>query len=105
MRTDKYKLDENGDPIPCDDILEWGRWFETSNRHVARTEIVPGVVVSTVFLGLDHNFGALGPPVLWETMVSAEAPEFAEHNQRCWRYADNRSKNTATRSAFVIITT
>jgi hypothetical protein len=27
------------------------------------------VEVSTVFLGLDHNFSGAGPPVLYETMV------------------------------------
>lgn len=27
------------------------------------------VRVSTVFLGLDHNFRAAGPPILWETLV------------------------------------
>lgn len=28
-----------------------------------------GARVSTVFLGLDHNFGSGGPPILWETMI------------------------------------
>lgn len=37
-------------------------------RGVVRNEIGK-VTVSTVFLGLDHNFQGVGPPVLWETMV------------------------------------
>jgi hypothetical protein len=37
------------------------------NRVLAQTEVGP-LLVSTVFLGVDHDFGG-GPPVLWETMI------------------------------------
>jgi len=51
------------------DLYVWGRWMEQRDaRRVARTELENGVVISTVFLGLDHNFGE-GPPLLFETMV------------------------------------
>jgi hypothetical protein len=49
------------------DVLAWGRWFETANRHVAFTTMPEGIEVSTVFLGLDHQW-ADGPPLLFETM-------------------------------------
>jgi hypothetical protein len=64
----KYILDEHGEPVSCDDTLAWGRWFEAADRQLAHDEIEGGGRVSTVFLGLDHNFGG-GPPLLWETMV------------------------------------
>jgi hypothetical protein len=38
---------------------------------VALTALTPEVEVSTVFLGLDHQFGE-GPPLLFETMVFAQ---------------------------------
>ncbi len=65
-----YKLDESGDPVPCDNVLEWAVWFGQNDhaRVVARTELPSGCVVSTVFLGVDHNFRD-GDPVLWETMM------------------------------------
>lgn len=50
-------------------LIEWAEWFEKANRRVDRTEVAPGIAVSTVFLGLDHNFSDRGPPVLFETMV------------------------------------
>ena len=53
--------------VPCEDLLEWGRWFETADRHVDLTQIGP-LTVSTVFLGLDHSFGE-GEPLLFETMI------------------------------------
>jgi len=71
-----YILDANGDPQLCEDFLAWAEWFEgtvgTRERVLAhdRDEGANGleILVSTVFLGLDHSFGG-GPPVLWETMV------------------------------------
>jgi hypothetical protein len=69
--SNMYVYDAAGEPIPCDDVLTWGRFFESHERSLLRD--VRGhrgrVVVSTVFLGLDHNFFGEGPPVLWETMI------------------------------------
>jgi hypothetical protein len=50
------------------DVLAWGRWFETADRHVGMDVLPDGVRVSTVFLALDHAFGG-GRPILWETMI------------------------------------
>ena len=50
------------------DIIKWAQWFETAQRVVARDE-VGDVLVSTVFLGIDHGFTRQGPPILWETMI------------------------------------
>jgi len=54
-------------PVPIDDVLEWGQWFEDADRRVARDEI-GDYTVSTVFLGLDHSMGG-AEPQLFETMV------------------------------------
>lgn len=75
---DKYILDNDGNPIPCDDIFIWGEWYENNfeARIVARYEI-GDVCVSTVFLALDHSFGD-GPPLLYETMVFGLPEEHCE---------------------------
>lgn len=52
----------------CPNLYEWGQWFETANRAVAKTKI-GDILVSTVFLGLDHNFSDEGDPLLFETLV------------------------------------
>jgi hypothetical protein len=65
-------------PIPIDDALVWGEWFQTHNddRVVQRdADEATGWLVSTVFLGLDHNFLGTGPPILFETMVFAPSEE------------------------------
>ena len=66
MRSEYFIL--NGkEVVPVDDVLVWGRWFEDFDRRIARDE-VGSVTVSTVFIGLDHQFGD-GPPLLFETLV------------------------------------
>lgn len=53
------------------DLLTWGRWMEEHHkeRQIKRTELPNGVLISTVFLGLDYNFGDEGPPLLFESMA------------------------------------
>lgn len=92
-----YILNEAGDVQAVDDVLTWALWFEKSDKRVLRQDyldnpfpptqeqipyllhrhpdleeaIVKGdwrVMVSTVFLGLDHNWWK-GDPILWETMT------------------------------------
>jgi hypothetical protein len=67
--ADKYILDADGKtPIPCD-LMTWAQWFEKRPvRALLRETVREGVDVSTVFLGIDHQYGD-GPPLLWETMI------------------------------------
>jgi hypothetical protein len=48
-----------------------------------------GVRVSTVFLGIDHNFGLEGPPIVFETMVFIDDAEDDERGNDYgqWRYS------------------
>lgn len=64
--TDYYILDGHGEPRFEPDITTWGEWMETADLKVALTEL-PGVSISTVFLGLDHSCGVGAIPILWET--------------------------------------
>jgi hypothetical protein len=79
-------------PVPCDDLLQWGRWLQTADRTVALTGI-GDMQVSTVFLGLDHSFG-YGPALLFETMIFggryADSARPADYQERCstWEEAE-----------------
>lgn len=68
MIWDKYWIERNGEPVEVETMLEWAAWFETADRVVLQTTI-GDLLVSSVFLGIDHNFGRKGPPLLYETMV------------------------------------
>ncbi len=55
--------------LPIEDLHEWARKFEDRDyKRVALTELPDGKEVSTVWLGLDHQWGE-GPPLIFETMV------------------------------------
>lgn len=62
-----YILDDEGNPKQAE-LIEWAAWFETCERIVEQTKLPIGITVSTVFLGIDHNWSG-GTPVLWETMI------------------------------------
>jgi hypothetical protein len=68
MNHQHYILDENKKIKPVE-LLEWAQWLENNPDRVVGKTIIGEVKVSTVFLGLDHNFWDDGPPVLWETMI------------------------------------
>lgn len=76
-----YILDGH-EPVPEPDVLRWGHWMQSADRVVDKT-VVDGQEVSTVFLGLDHQWG-IGPPVLFETMVFGLGSSLDEH---CERYS------------------
>ncbi|MCP4900176.1 MAG: hypothetical protein GY906_24660 [bacterium] len=65
---DYYILDQDGNPVVCFDVRQWGEWFGKAERKVDETAIRAGIRVSTVFLGLDHAFGG-GRPLIYESLV------------------------------------
>jgi len=70
------------------DMLEWARWFEKAKqKRVVKQQTVNGYLVSTVFLGLDHNFTAQGPPLIFETMVFPNKPRRSYAELYCDRYS------------------
>jgi hypothetical protein len=57
-------------PVPCEDLHAWSRWLDTHRtERVVKQEDVGPFWVSTVFMGLDHDFSEKGPPLLFETML------------------------------------
>jgi hypothetical protein len=67
MRRGHWILDENRIPRQVD-LYTWAKWFGEGDR-IVRQEWIGNIWISTVFLGLDHNFSNTGPPILWETMM------------------------------------
>lgn len=55
----------------CPDLVRWVKFMKnTEARRISETFVGP-MRVSTVFIGLDHNFCEKCPPILFETMVFA----------------------------------
>jgi hypothetical protein len=70
MKPRWYLLGDDGEPVGPVDMKTYtaSELMFSPDRVVARDELEDGTVVSTVFLGLDHQFGD-GPPLLYETLV------------------------------------
>jgi len=66
------------------DMTAYLNWLETGTRHIEKTRY-GGVLVSTVFLGLDHSFGH-GAPLLFETMIFGGTHD--EYQERCSTYEE-----------------
>ena len=62
-----YRLGENHEVIEAT-LKEWMKWSDDKSRRVDVTTI-DDVTISTVFLGLEHNFGIEGDPIVFETMI------------------------------------
>jgi hypothetical protein len=58
----------NGEPITLE---QWGEIMEDVEQKVVKQDRVNGLLVSTVWLGMNHNFGE-GEPLIYETMVFPE---------------------------------
>ena len=60
-------FDRQGQPMS--DVFAWARLFEDrAYQVVQQTTLADGTLVSTVWLGLNHQYGD-GPPLIFETMV------------------------------------
>jgi len=82
---DRYYILDGKTPVLCD-LMTWAQEFKTSNRTVAKTKIWD-VLISTVFLGLDHNWGD-GPPILFETMVFGGELDQEQERYSTWEEAE-----------------
>lgn len=89
----KYIL-VNGEPVKEPNLIKWANWLETHDRTVAKTKIrnkdKTQTIVSTVFLGIDHNFSGEGEPLLYETMVFG-----GEHDQEMVRTSTKQEAKQA----------
>lgn len=78
-------------PVPAKDVLEMANMFgDDFNRRVKLTKVGP-VTVSTVFLGINHQFGD-GPPILFETMawIDMEHEAYGKKYDRNWENYQER---------------
>ena len=62
-----YYILQGHEPVRVD-LMTWAKWFEVADRQVAYDKF-NGLEISTVFLGMDQNWGFSARPVIFETMV------------------------------------
>jgi len=94
-----YMLDDDNNPVlvdvegveGLDKWLAWRiRWARKNGNdgqlHVAYTELPDGVLVSTIFLGINPTPWRSSPPLLWETMVFVNG----KPNGKQFRYSSHQ---------------
>lgn len=93
-----YKLGADGrTPEPVEDVRETMLGSDyAEKRRVARDKI-GDVLVSTVFLCLNHAYGD-GPPILFETMIFG-----GEHDQYQDRYSTWEEAERGHKKAIAIV--
>jgi len=73
---------KKGEPI---EMMKWAELFEDRDyKMVKQTKLKNKKLVSTIWLGLNHEFGK-GEPLIFETMVFSKKEEFNELD--CQRYS------------------
>lgn len=77
----KYYVLRDKTPVPCVNLPQWVHDMNRTRHVVAST--INGALISTVFLGIDHNWLKGGTPQLFETMIFEDGPL----DGRQWRYA------------------
>ena len=75
--------------VPVEDFMEWAQRFETQSEERIVAQITIGeVFVSTVFIGLDHNFQVDGPPLIYETMIFGGDFDQYQYRYSTWTEAE-----------------
>jgi hypothetical protein len=64
------------------DVHKWGQWMENHSRIVSKTELAD-CEISTVFLGLDHQYGD-GQPLIFETMIFGDKGDQYQERYSTW---------------------
>ena len=84
-----YILDENRNAVEVEDCLDWARWLEEADelRRVG-DDAAAGSRVSTVFLGLNHQWCEGGRPLIFETMVFGGPLDGEQQRYSTWQEAE-----------------
>jgi hypothetical protein len=96
-----YILDNNNNPV-AKPTLEATQWLDDNDhRRTLKRDEIGDILVSTVFLGLDHSFpwNEDKTPVLWETMIFG-----GEHDQYQERYTSHKDALEGHEKALTLIT-
>jgi len=68
MLIQRFILNQDGSVSEEPNLLAWMNWFDQANPLIAHNRLLDGTHISTVFLGINRNYGS-GSPLLFETMV------------------------------------
>jgi hypothetical protein len=83
-------FDRQGRPM---EMLDWAQKHEDDDYRTVAQHWVRGWMVSTVWIGINHNFTRQGPPVIFETMIFA--PKDVTVGREDWEDGDDAAGTMA----------
>jgi len=109
--TTWYVLDENNEPQKIGDLPTYLEWLQANlpnHPYEAGTPLwsdtIENILISTVFLNMDHNPGVPGDPVLFETMILMDDPDHPLNGKRN-RYRTYKEAQAGHEHALQLVTT
>ena len=80
-------------PVLATSALEGAAFMKNIEARIVRQTENKKMLISTVFLGLDHNHSGVGDPILFETMIFIDGEE--QYCNRCstWKQAEEMHKD------------
>lgn len=80
-------------PKKASNVLDWGNWFQNNGKNcIVGNDVMNGILVSTVFLGIDHNFNPRSTgnrePILFETMIFGGKHDLYQRRYSTWQEAE-----------------
>jgi len=79
-------------------LVKWARKAVDMSKRIDLTAISPEIEVSTVFLGINHNFRYTTTPILFETMIFG-----GEYDRGQWRYTTIEKARRGHRKAVELV--
>jgi hypothetical protein len=97
-----YLLDDNNVPykVTLDEYAKSDMWTTNQERKTVGRDTLGDILVSTVFLGMNHDFFSESPePILFETMIFG-----GEHDGYCVRATSWEKAEEIHKQALELIT-
>lgn len=83
-----YILDKNKKIVPVFERTVWREWFSDINNRLVNKTTIDDVVISTVFLGKEHDGG------MFETMIFCDGHDLDQNMWRCNSYESAIKQHT-----------
>lgn len=64
-----YLLDSERNVVAINDPVAWTKLWDTLDRAVGWTEVAPGIIVQTMFVGVRRGTSKAGEPLVFESVI------------------------------------
>jgi hypothetical protein len=86
----------NNIPIAVSDYRTWSEWMSKNNKDIAKSTI-DDYFISTIFLGINHNFFDEENPILFESMVFEHQEPIGCRRYTTWSEAKQGHEDFVTK--------